>query len=113
VNMVLNASGSSAYLLTTSMGVDTSSGLLYAYAVDASGALVPQGQLATEFAAVAQALHGSDLYVLTSGALSRAPKGSGGSLARFTLGSGGAPSEIDATAIAGRNPTAMALVVAP
>lgn len=113
VDMLLSASGSSAYLLATVMGVDRSSGSLYSYAIDASGALVPQGTLDAGAAPVAEALNGSNLYVLTSDALASPPNGSGGHLAHFTLGSGGTPSEMDATAIAGRNPTAMALVVAP
>lgn len=113
VGMVVNAAGSSAYLLANLMGVDTNSGTLYPYAIDASGALVPQGQLETGSAAVAEALNGSDLYILTSDAWAAPPNGSGGHLAHFTLGSGGMPSEAEGTAIAGRNPTAMALVIAP
>jgi DNA-binding beta-propeller fold protein YncE len=113
VDMVVKASGSSAYLLTNFMGVDTNSGKLYPYAIDTSGALVPQGELDTGSAAVAEALNGSNLYVLTSDALASPPNGSGGHLAHLTLGSGGMPSEVDGTAIVGRNPTAMALVIAP
>jgi DNA-binding beta-propeller fold protein YncE len=113
VNMVMNASGSSAYLLTNFMGVDTNSGKLYPYAIDTSGALVPQGELDTGSAAVAEALHGSNLYILTSDALASPPNGNGGHLAQFVLSGGGMLSERDATAIPGRNPTAVALVVAP
>lgn len=113
VDMVLNPSGSSAYLLSNFMGVDTQAGKLYPYGIDTSGTLVPQGELDTGSAAVAEALNGSNLYVLTSDALAMIPNGSGGHLAHFTLGSGGMPSELDATAITGRNPTAMALVIAP
>lgn len=113
VEMVLNASGSSAYLLSNFMGVDTNSGQLYAYAIDTSGALVPQGELDVGSAAVAEAMNGSSLYVLTSDALARLPDGGGGHLAHLSVNSGGLPSEIDAIGITGRNPTAMALVVAP
>jgi DNA-binding beta-propeller fold protein YncE len=113
VEMVLNASGSSAYLLTNFMGVDTNAGKLYAYTIDTSGALVPLGELDVGSAAVAAALNGSSLYVLTSDALAHLPDGGGGHLAHLSVNSAGLPGETDATAITGRNPTAMALVVAP
>ena len=79
----------------------------------ASGALVPQGELDVGSAAVAEAMNGSSLYVLTSDALARLPDGGGGHLAHLSVNSGGLPSEIDAIGVTGRNPTAMALVVAP
>ncbi len=113
VDMVLNGSGSNAYLLSDFVGVDTNSGRLYQYAIDGSGTLVLQGELDTGSAAVAEALNGSHLYVLTSDARAAPPNGSGGHLTHFTVGAGGLPSELGTTRITGQNPTAMALVIAP
>ena len=56
------------------MGVDTKAGKLYPYGIDTSGTLVPQGELDTGSAAVAEALNGSNLYILTSDALAMIPQ---------------------------------------
>jgi 6-phosphogluconolactonase (cycloisomerase 2 family) len=113
VDLTLAGSGSSAYLLTNLMGVDTNSGKLYPFTIDNSGALVPQGEIDTGSAAVAQALNGSNLYVLTSDARATLPNGSGGHLAHFTVGGGGMPSVSGSIPITGQNPTAMTLVITP
>jgi len=113
MDLVLSDSGSNAYLLTHFMRVDTNSGKLYQYSVDGTGALTQQGEIDTGSAAVAQALNGSHLYVLTSDALAAPPNGNGGRLTRFDLGSGGVPSQINGVAISGLTPTAMTLVTAP
>ncbi len=110
VGLVLNSSGSKAYLLTNFMGVDTDAGKLYQYTIDNTGALASQGELDTGSAAVAAALSGNnDLYVLTSDALAMPPNGTGGHLVHISV-AGSALSQVDSTPISGLNPTAMAAV---
>src|SRR5262249_36668420 len=107
VDLVLNGTGSSAWLLADLMGVDTNAGKLYQYSIDGTGALAQQGELDTGSAGVAEALNGSHLYVLTSDALAAIPNGSGGRLTHFTLGGGSVPSKVNGVEISGLNPIAM------
>jgi len=111
VDMAVSGSKSSAYLLTNFMGVDTNSGKLFPFAINSDGTLMPQGEIETGSAAVAEALNGNNLYILTSNASVVSLNSSGGHLARFTLTGSGTPTEIDTTSITGQNPTAMALAI--
>lgn len=109
VDLLLNSSGSRAYLLANFMGVDTNSGKLYRYTIDSAGALASQGELDTGSAAVAATLNGNNLYVLLSDARAMPPNGSGGHLLHVSV-AGGALSDVDSTRISGVNPTAMTVV---
>src|SRR6185437_3876776 len=104
VGLLLNNSGSRAYLLTNFMGVDTNVGKLYQYTIDNTGALASQGELDTGSAAVAATLNGNDLYVLTSDARAMPPNGSGGHLVHLSV-AGGALSEVGSIPISGVDPT--------
>jgi DNA-binding beta-propeller fold protein YncE len=84
VELLINASGQAAYLLTNLMGVDTSTGRLFLY-----GPIEPDGTLGTDTSmireaplsgsAVTASLHGGDVYVLISDPLPAAP----GQIAHF------------------------------
>jgi hypothetical protein len=108
--------GSSGYVLTNAMGVDTESGSLSSYKIGSSGALVatnPPSQN-TPGRAVALVENGQfgTLYVLTSnsGAVANMPA-NGGSLSIFAGLNAGAPTLLGTTALAAPYPTAVGVWV--
>jgi hypothetical protein len=112
--MVTDGTGSSAYLLTNFMGVDTNQGAVYQYTIDSTGALKPgtPASLNINTGAVAESTDGRNLYALSANARGHAPGPlPGGSVDHFVVGSGGALSPGGTISIADGTPTAMALVV--
>jgi len=108
--------GSSGYVLTNAMGVDTESSSLSSYQIGNSGVLVatnPQSQNTQGKAvAMAQIVQSDTLFVLTSnsGAVANT-SATGGSLTIFAGLNGGAPTLLGTTAIAAPYPTAVGVWV--
>jgi 6-phosphogluconolactonase len=115
VEMVTDGSGSSVYLLTNAMGVDTNAGAVYQYTIDSMGALVADtpASLTVATGAVAESTNGSNLYALSANAIgfgSGLPQG--GHIDHYVIGSGGLLTPVSITTVAGSLPTSMTLVVA-
>ena len=112
--LMLVSDGSHAYLLTNLMGVDTDMGAVYQYSIGGSGALAPlsPASVALATSAVAEALDGTELFVLSSGSVQAGPaSASGGCLDRFVVGTDGTLSSASSTPVAANSVTAMALVL--
>jgi 6-phosphogluconolactonase (cycloisomerase 2 family) len=108
-----DTSGSSAYLLTNLMGVDTNAGAVYQYTLDSGGALVPATppSLGLSSGAVTQLVLGPNLYALSSnavGSVSGAPIG--GHISHFHIGAGGLLTAVGTTSISTGYPAAMTVV---
>jgi 6-phosphogluconolactonase (cycloisomerase 2 family) len=118
VGMVLqnDPAGSSGYVLSNAMGVDTETGTLSSFQIGNSGALVatnPPTQTTPGLAvALTQPPPTGDLYVLTTntGAYAGMPA-TGGSVFSFAEGNGGAPTLVGTTTLSVPNPTAMGVWV--
>jgi 6-phosphogluconolactonase (cycloisomerase 2 family) len=115
VAMVTDGSGSSAYLLTNFMGVDTNAGAVYQYEIDSAGGLTPDTpvSLSVTSGAVTENTYGPYLYALSSNALgfvSGSP--TGGHVDQYSIGSNGLLSAVNAIPVVAPFPTAMTLVVA-
>ena len=115
-SMVIDGAGANGYVLGNQMGVDTLSGALWHFQVGSTGALTAASASPVTLAgvAVAQALpiQGSALYVLTTntGANAGAPA-TGGSIALYTLGTGGTPTLEATTTLAAPYPAALGIKV--
>jgi hypothetical protein len=110
------ADGSSGYVLTNAMGVDTESSSLLSYQIGSSGALVatnpPSQNNPGRAVALVENVQFGTLYVLTSnsGAVANTPA-IGGSLSIFAGQNGGAPTLLGTTALAAPYPTAVGVWV--
>lgn len=112
---VTDDSGSSLYLLTNAMGVDTNAGAVYQYAVDSTGALAADTPASLNVAsgAVAESINRNNLYALSANAIgfvSGQPPG--GHIDHYVIGSGGLLTKVGTTTVTGSLPTSMTLVVA-
>jgi VCBS repeat-containing protein len=111
--MAIDDSGSSAYLLTNFQGVDTNTGAVYQYAINGTGALVPDtpGSLGVSSGAVGETASGTNLYALGSNAVA-SPIGSqsGGQVDQYRMGSSGVLAAIGTTPVAAGLPTAIVVV---
>ncbi len=113
VKFVIPDSGSSAYLLTNLMGVDTNTGAVYQYSIDSAAGLVPDTppSLPVASGSVAENVYGQNLYALSANAVGTA-SGSppGGHIDHYAIETRGQLSAVGTTAVAGSLATAMALV---
>jgi len=110
IGLLIDPSGSAAYLLANFMGVDTNTGAIYEYAVDASGALVPDTppSVGVQSGSVAEAIVGAQLYALSANAVGMASGSpSGGYVTRYAFGTGGELSEISSISLSASLPTSM------
>jgi len=111
-----DVSGSTGYVLTNMMGVDTDSGSLEFYQTGSTGALVAASPAAQDTPGMAVALVQSfdfgTLYVLSSnsGAVANMPA-TGGSMTIFAGLNGGAPTLLATTTLSAPYPTAMGVWV--
>jgi 6-phosphogluconolactonase (cycloisomerase 2 family) len=115
VGMVIDASGSSAYLLTNLMGVDTNIGAVYGYAINSAGDLVPDTPPSVGVAsgAVAEAAYGPNLYALSANARGFASNPQpGGHVDHYAIGPGGRLSAAGTTTLAEGFPAGITLVTA-
>ena len=115
VAMAIDESGSSAYLLTNFQGIDTNTGAVYQYAINGTGALVPDtpGSLGVSSGAVGETSSATNLYALGSNAVGSAiGSQSGGQVDQYRMGSGGVLAAIGTTPVAAGLPTAIVLVTA-
>jgi DNA-binding beta-propeller fold protein YncE len=112
VGMVTDQSGGNAYVLTNLMGVDTDNGALWQFGVGNTGALSMPNQPALNIGAtaLAQALFGNRLCVLTSNDGIGGNAGSGGSINCYTLGASGLPTLAASTMLATPHPISMAVM---
>jgi 6-phosphogluconolactonase (cycloisomerase 2 family) len=114
VAMVTDESGSSGYLLTNLMGVDTNAGAVYQYEIDSAGSLTPDSPISVRVTsgAVSESTYGPYLYVLSANALgfvSGSP--TGGHVDQYSIGSNGLLSAATTTPVVAPFPTAMTLVL--
>jgi 6-phosphogluconolactonase (cycloisomerase 2 family) len=104
--------GSSGYVLTTAMGVDTQSSSLSSYQIGSSGVLVatnpPSQNTQGQAVALVETVQSGTLYVLTSnsGAVANMPA-TGGNMYIFAGLNGGPPTLLGTTALSAPYPTAM------
>jgi DNA-binding beta-propeller fold protein YncE len=110
VGMVTDQSGANAYVLTNLMGVDTNNGALWQFSVENTGALSTPNQPALSMGpeALAQALFGDRLCVLTTNVAVGGNGSSGGSINCYTLGADGPPTLAASTMLAAAHPVSMA-----
>jgi hypothetical protein len=111
--MVVDTSGSSAYLLTNLMGVDTNMGAVYGYAINNAGDLVPDtpASVGVESAAVAETTYGPNLYALSANAgVSGSRHQPGGHVDHYAIGPGGRLSAVGTITVAEGFPTGITLV---
>jgi hypothetical protein len=108
-------SGSSAYLLTNLLGVDTNTGAISQYAINSTGALVADTPLSLNVAsgAVTEIAFGPNLYALSSNAVGSilGPR-TGGHIDHYSIGPGGLLTAVSTIPLTAGNPTAMAVVEA-
>ena len=98
--LAIDSSGFSAYLLTNPMSDGAKAYVIYQYAISASGVLLPNPSTSIgSGASFAERIHGSDLYVLSSGHIDH-----------YSILLGRGLSSVDSTPVMGGSPTAMALV---
>jgi DNA-binding beta-propeller fold protein YncE len=113
VDLIIDGSGTSAYLLASLMGVDTDFGTVYQYSIDSTGAF---SQMPASFplngGAVAESRYGPDLYVLSGAAGPDAP-GVVPSVAIYSIGSQGELTSVGSTQVAASAPTGIVLIAAP
>lgn len=115
ISMVIDTSGSNAYLLTNLMGVDTNMGAVYGYAIDTAGGLVPDmpASVGVASGAVAEATYGPNLYAVSANALGSASNPQpGGHVDHYAIGPGGRLSPTGTTTLAEGFPMGIALVTA-
>jgi 6-phosphogluconolactonase (cycloisomerase 2 family) len=113
VAMLMDGSGSSAYLLANYMGVDTNAGAVFQYAIDSSGALAPYSpaSLPVSSGAVAESVYGANLYALSAHAVGFASGSpAGGNVDHYAIGSDGRLTALSTTVVAASLPTAMTVV---
>jgi hypothetical protein len=117
MTLVTSLFGPSAYLLTNFMGVDTETAAVQQYAINA-GDLRPDSPLSPQISpgvAIAEAINGSDLYVLaTPGIITGpTPSPSGANVDHYMIDSTGLLTLVDTTAVApGHTPAAITVVPA-
>lgn len=115
MSLVPDTSGTSAYLLTNLMGVDTNAGAVYQYSIDSTGALLAATPPSLDLSsgAVAQVVFGPNLYALSSnevGFASGAP--TGGHIDNYNIGTKGLLSTAGTASVSSGHPTAMTVVAA-
>jgi len=113
VGMATDNSGANpyVYVLTNLMGVDTDSAALWQFSVGSTGALSMTNQpLSIGATALAQALFGDRLCVLTSNNVIGGNTSNGGSIKCYTIGAGGLPTLAASTALAAARPVSMAMM---
>lgn len=98
----------SAYVLANLMGVDTNAGSICQYAIDASGGLNPYtpASLAVSSGAVAEGVHGNELFVLSANQVGSPIGPPGGQVDHYQIGPGGLLTAGGTTPVPG-NPTAL------
>ena len=112
--LIVDSSGSSAYLLTDLMGIDTNTSGLYQYAISGAGALTPESPASVQVTSgpLSESSSGSNLYVLSNNQLAQVSgSSSGGHVDHYTIDSGGLLTPAATTTVTADSPTAMALVV--
>jgi 6-phosphogluconolactonase (cycloisomerase 2 family) len=115
ISLVTDASGSTAYLLTNLMGIDTNTGAVYQYAISSTGGLAPDSpaSLGVASGSVAQGTLGSKLQVLSSNHVGAAIGPPGGHVDHYAIGADGRLTFVSTTSVAAAGyPTAMTLVAA-
>jgi 6-phosphogluconolactonase (cycloisomerase 2 family) len=113
IAMVVDTSGSSAYLLTNLMGVDTNIGAVYGYAINNAGDLVPDtpASIGVASGAVAETTYGPNLYALSANARGFASNPQpGGHVDHYAIGPGGRLSAVGTITVAEGFPTGITLV---
>jgi DNA-binding beta-propeller fold protein YncE len=113
VGMVTDQSGANAYVLTNLMGVDTDNGALWQFSVGNTGELSTPNQPALSFGpeALAQALFGERLCVLTTNVAIGGNGSSGANINCYTLGAGGLPTLAASTTLGAVHPVSMAVLL--
>ncbi len=109
VAMVIDSSGSSAYLLTNLIGVDTNQGVVYQYAIDSTGALLlAPTSVNTASGAVAASTDGRNLYALSANAIGfTSGSSTGGYVNQYAVGHDGPLARGNMTTIVGGLPKAV------
>jgi 6-phosphogluconolactonase (cycloisomerase 2 family) len=113
LGMVFDTSGSSSYLLTNFMGVDTNMGAVEGYSINGAGDLVPDTPASVGVAsgAVAETTYGPNLYALSSNAIGSASAPQpGGHIDHYAIGAGGRLSALGTVTVVGGAPTGIAVV---
>jgi 6-phosphogluconolactonase (cycloisomerase 2 family) len=113
VGMATDKSGANpyVYVLANLMGVGTDSAALWQFSVGSTGALSMTNQpLSIGATALAQALFGDRLCVLTSNNVIGGNTSNGGSINCYTIGAGGLPTLAASTALAAARPVSMAML---
>jgi DNA-binding beta-propeller fold protein YncE len=112
VGMVTDQSGANAYVLTNLMGVDTNNGALWQFSVGNTGVLSTPNQPTLSFGpeALAQALFGDRLCILTTNVVIGGNGSGGGSINCYTLGADGLPTPAVSTTLAAAHPVSMAVL---
>lgn len=113
IDMVFDTSGSSAYLLTNFMGVDTNMGAVQGYSINSAGDLVPDtpASVGVTSGAVAETTYGPNLYALSSNAIGSAiGRQPGGHIDHYAIGAGGQLSALGTVTVAAGGPTGIAVV---
>jgi DNA-binding beta-propeller fold protein YncE len=114
LQLIVDGAGSSAYLLTDFMGVDTNTSGLHQYAISSAGALTPESPASLQVTSgpLGERSSGSNLYVLSNNHLAQVSGGpSGGHVDHYTIGSSGLLTLAGTTTVTADSPVAMALVV--
>jgi hypothetical protein len=114
VAMLLNDTGSSAYLLSNFIGIDTNTGAVYQYAIDDSGALMPYvpSPLDVASGSVAESTYASNLYALSANAVGSAVGSApGGNVDHYAIGSDGRLTAVSTTSLTASRPMAIAIAV--
>jgi DNA-binding beta-propeller fold protein YncE len=109
VGLLFDAAGTHAWALTNFMGVDTNQGTIWPFGVENGGSLIPANPVmfAVGPGIIGQSLIGTELYVLTSNAITLIPSGRGGAIYHYTAAVDGTLSLQGSTDISSVNPTAM------
>ena len=113
VDMVFDTSGSSAYLLSNLMGVDTNTGGVEGYSINSSGDLVADSPASVGVAsgAVAETPYGQNLYALSSKGLGVVSNPqTGGNIDHYAIGANGKLSALGTVTVAAGTPTGIAVV---
>jgi 6-phosphogluconolactonase (cycloisomerase 2 family) len=114
VGMVFDTAGSSAYLLTNLMGVDTEMGAVEAYSINSAGDLAPDTPASNGMAsgAVAETTYGTNVYALSSNAIGFASNPlPGGHIDHYTMGTAGQLSALGTVTVAAAGaPTGITVV---
>lgn len=113
IPVAMLTNGSAAYLLTNLMGVDTNTGAVHQYDIGTTGELVPDTppSVMVKSGSVAESIHGSSLYALSSNAVGFASGSpSGGNLDQYAIDPGGLLMAVATVPLDGGSPTGMTIL---